>query len=1275
MNVTLRALFVLSLAALWMPLATRAAATAQFWQELGGSGSGDGLSDSVTGLAALGSPRNVAVGVGPDGRPVVAYIEFFGPRPGFSERNVIVRRWNGTIWQPLGGALNEGLSGVVEQPRITVNAAGEIFVAWRQGVNLDLEPPLFEIYLLKWDGTQWLELDGSASGGGVTQSPSPNLSPLSFSLTVGTDGHPVLAYDASSTTEFDPARSDSQVVFEQVYVRRWTGSAWQYLGSDLSGGGASNAPTFAFLVDRGGVLVTEHAFHNAVHPSVAVGPDNLPVVAFIYGSAFPTSDTPPAEYVNQNNDVYVVKWDGAAWTPMGPAVPTGDTAAGLGGAGGVSDNPGKSRPGNSAVAADADNSPSIAVGPDNRPVVAWGDDSPGGEPAGIAIFARKWNDATNAWGELAGSGTGIGISGAADFNAYATAAIGFGGQPIIAWNHDETPSGIPTVPSIRVKRFNGTAWVEMGLGSATGRGIGGANSLGFGPWMAVSSNGNPIVAWGEAGIPSIEQVFLRVFTPSAPPSAPTITSFSPLSGPVGTTVTVAGANLGSVTAMTFNGLSVAPTAVTPTSFKAVVPDGATTGRISATTPVGIAVSAANFKISPKVETFAPTSLLVGGLVTIQGSHLKLGSTPPTVTIGALTLTSAFIVSTSATSIQALVPPTAVSGKIGVTTADGTGLSATDLAVVRRPTITGYVPASGAVGTRVTVMGSNLAFATSVTFTAGITVSPTTPLQTSLKVVVPAGAVSGPLSVTNPAGSSITAPRFRVLPKINNFSPPSGLVGDTVTVNGTNLMVGSVTPIVRIGAFTLAPPFQSLSPTQIVFTIPSAAATGKISVVTSDGTAISAGNLIVIRQPTVSSFAPASGAVGALVTINGTHMSTVSSVDFASSVTATAAISVTPTAVLPTSVKAVVPFGAGSGRLRVTNPAGSALSAAAFKVLPRITLFSPGSASAGDSVTINGRNLVVGGVTPIVKIGNFAAEVTSATTVSVTATVPGPASTARISVVTADGTAVSDAALFVTTPPFADLVLTQVSAPLYAVRTKASAPRTMNVTTAVANRGPVTSGAFTIGIVAVPSGAAESDGVVVLGMRRVTSLAPGAISTATTAVPVSEELETGAYRIAAIANFGASVSELDDANNRLEAAELTTILQNISGPTPFRPARSMLSFGGCQALFGLRNFTGTLNLSQSLTGFTSDFTGTASLASTPASGTPGVSVTVASIQGTFDPDDGQLIFAPLAFTAGGVFGEINMTGFVEGDAIVLDVSGFAGNLPGCNFSGQLRAMLN
>ena len=78
---------------------------------------------------------------------------------------------------------------------------------------------------------------------------------------------------------------------------------------------------------------------------------------------------------------------------------------------------------------------------------------------------------------------------------------------------------------------------------------------------------------------------------------PTITSFTPTSGPRGTPVAITGTFLSGATSVTFGGASATFTVNSATQITATVPDGGTTGPIIVRTPNGTAVSSSIFAVT------------------------------------------------------------------------------------------------------------------------------------------------------------------------------------------------------------------------------------------------------------------------------------------------------------------------------------------------------------------------------------------------------------------------------------------------------------------------------------------------------------------------------------------------------------------------------------------------------------------------------------------------------------------------------------------------------
>lgn len=96
-------------------------------------------------------------------------------------------------------------------------------------------------------------------------------------------------------------------------------------------------------------------------------------------------------------------------------------------------------------------------------------------------------------------------------------------------------------------------------------------------------------------------------TPQGPP---TVSSFSPTSGPIGTSVVLSGSNFTGASAVRFNGIAATFTVNSPNQITTTVPNAATDGPISVQNAAGTGVSAANFDVTPggtPTPTRSPTA--------------------------------------------------------------------------------------------------------------------------------------------------------------------------------------------------------------------------------------------------------------------------------------------------------------------------------------------------------------------------------------------------------------------------------------------------------------------------------------------------------------------------------------------------------------------------------------------------------------------------------------------------------------------------------------------
>ena len=166
-------------------------------------------------------------------------------------------------------------------------------------------------------------------------------------------------------------------------------------------------------------------------------------------------------------------------------------------------------------------------------------------------------------------------------------------------------------------------------------------------------------------------------------------------------------------------------------------------------------------------------------------------------------------------------------------------------------ISAFSPVVGPVSTVVTIYGGGFDTTpanNTVSFNGtAATVSSAT--GNKLVVTVPGGATTGTISVSNTNGSATSATSFTVgaaanqPPTITSFTPTIGTSGTAVTITGTNYQTPKQLNKTTFGTWLAS--LTSATSTSIVTPVPSAAASGTISVTTPNGSATSSADFYAV----------------------------------------------------------------------------------------------------------------------------------------------------------------------------------------------------------------------------------------------------------------------------------------------------------------------------------------------------------------------------------------------------------------------------------------------
>lgn len=395
---------------------------------------------------------------------------------------------------------------------------------------------------------------------------------------------------------------------------------------------------------------------------------------------------------------------------------------------------------------------------------------------------------------------------------------------------------------------------------------------------------------------------------------PAVTSLSPVTGPVGTSITITGTGFDPNPAnntVLFGGVPATVTAATSTSLTVTVPVTAGTNDVTVTVAGATNTGTHNYQVTPTVSSLSAANGTVGSSLTITGTGFSTTPANNAVQIGGVT---ASVTAATATSLTVTVPSLTGSGHNVVVTVGSLANSGTNNFQIT-PAITSLGSSSGQVFSSVTINGTGFSStAANNTVSFGATAATVTAATaTSLTVTVPAN-LSGAQNITvTVAGQTNSGTNtFEVVPTILSLSPASGNTGIAMTINGRGFSIAAANNTVKFGLVSAT--VNSASPTTLQVTVPGGIS-GNVAVTVMVGNQTSSSsNYQVLIPPVITSLSPASGCPGTTVLINGSNFGS----SFGQNWVNWAFSTSLPSSDSPTQLAFTAPGGSGPTDVQVTS---------------------------------------------------------------------------------------------------------------------------------------------------------------------------------------------------------------------------------------------------------------------------------------------------------------------------------------------------------------------
>lgn len=355
---------------------------------------------------------------------------------------------------------------------------------------------------------------------------------------------------------------------------------------------------------------------------------------------------------------------------------------------------------------------------------------------------------------------------------------------------------------------------------------------------------------------------------------------------------------------------------------------------------------------PVITSVSASSGPPGFLLTINGYNLKQASS-----VHFKDAEASFSV-VNDTQITATVPSGAISGPVRVGTFGGQVYSSTFTVTQPSITVSSLTPTTGEIGSSIRISGDQFYRIDNVFFTGSdISGNFTVVSPAIIDVTVPYGAAWGALRVgsTERGVTGISSQLFVPKPRVEAFSPASGLSGITISISGVGF-----SGVTGVAVNNLTGTFTVIGNTGINFTIPSGNVTGPIRVSGQSG--------VIVLSPTnflafahVTSLTPSSGRTGSAITISGENFQTSNMLSLSANnyLVGFQGASGQFTRTNSQTLAGTVPSGAKSGIVFVYAPDYSTYpSTITWNLIhdePTVATMSPSSGKRGDYVSVYGTN--------------------------------------------------------------------------------------------------------------------------------------------------------------------------------------------------------------------------------------------------------------------------------------------------------------------------------